>query len=156
MPVTDLLRIPGLFLPLLTTGCSVAMALSGEPEPNFEAFEIGSSRKQVEIQLGKPVSSESLPNGKQKDTYQFVVGDAPNGSRAVLNFYYDLATLGIWELPATIIEASQGEDQETKIVYSPTDAVEAIEGYTPPPKSQAEQDAIKAQEEYSNTNREEE
>ena len=37
---------------LMLTGCSVAMALSGHPEPNFDAFEVGATRKQVEVQLG--------------------------------------------------------------------------------------------------------
>lgn len=46
-------------LPLLS-GCSVAMALSGTPEPNFEAFEVGSNRKQVEIQLGSPIASQQV------------------------------------------------------------------------------------------------
>jgi len=54
-------------LPLLS-GCSVAMALSGTPEPNFEAFEVGSSRKQVEIQLGSPIASQQLDGGKKEDT----------------------------------------------------------------------------------------
>ena len=39
------------FMPSIS-GCSVAMALHGKQEPNFAAFEEGSSRKQVEIELG--------------------------------------------------------------------------------------------------------
>ncbi len=45
----------GASLSLTATGCSVAMALSGNPEPNFKAFEIGSSRQVVETQLGQPI-----------------------------------------------------------------------------------------------------
>ena len=39
------------------------MALSGNPQPNFETFDVGSPRKQVEIQLGQPDSNERLDNG---------------------------------------------------------------------------------------------
>lgn len=117
---------------LLLTGCSVAMALSGHPEPNFDAFEVGSTRKQVEIQLGTPVSTTKLENGKQQDTYRFEIGNAPNGHRAIMNVYIDLATLGLWELPGTIIEAMMGEEHETTIVYSADDRVLEIKGYRPP------------------------
>ena len=54
---------------LTVTGCSVAMALSGNPEPNFKAFEIGSSRQVVETQLGHPIASQTLEDGQTKDTY---------------------------------------------------------------------------------------
>src|SRR5881409_1809001 len=92
---------PGLYVLLALAGCSVAMALHGTPEPNFKAFEVGSSRQQVEIQLGKPVSSEQLGEGKKKDTYRFELGNSPNGHRAKMNLYIDLATFGLWEVPGT-------------------------------------------------------
>ena len=138
----------GLYLALTLSGCSVAMALSGSPEPNFNAFEIGSTRKQVEIQLGTPVASQTIEQGKTKDTYQYEMGNAPNGHRATMNFYMDLATIGLWEFPMTIIEAMMGETHETQILYSGEDRVVAIEGYTPPPPSTALKEAREAQEKY--------
>src|SRR5262249_52103449 len=77
----------GASLSLTVTGCSVAMALSGNPEPNFKAFEIGSTRQVVETQLGHPVASQKLEDGKQKDTYQYEMGNSPNGHRALMNLY---------------------------------------------------------------------
>ena len=118
---------------LVLTGCSVAMALSGHPEPNFDAFEVGSSRKQVESQLGTPISATKLESGKREDTYRFETGNAPNGHRAMMNVYIDLVTIGLWELPGTIIEAMMGEEHETTIVYSADDRVLEIKGYRPPP-----------------------
>jgi len=118
---------------LVLTGCSVAMALSGHPEPNFDAFAVGSSRKQVEIQLGTPVSTTKLESGKREDTYRFETGNAPNGHRAMMNVYIDLVTIGLWELPGTIIEAMMGEEHETTIVYSADNRVLEIKGYRPPP-----------------------
>ena len=121
---------PVLFL-MMCSGCSVAMALNGSPQPDFEAFDVGSSRKQVEIQLGQPVNSETLDNGNIKDLYVFEVGNSPNGGRATMNFYLDFATLLLWEIPGTIIELMMGEDQETFVVYDQFDRVVRIGGYRP-------------------------
>lgn len=131
---------------LALAGCSVAMALNGNPEPNFKAFEVGSSRQQVEIQLGKPVVSQPLGEGKKKDSYRFEIGNSPNGHRAMMNLYIDLATLGIWELPGTIVEAMMGHEEETRIIYDANDRVLAIEGYTPPQPAGTLKEAIEAQE----------
>ncbi len=136
----------GLYVLLALAGCSVAMALHGTPEPNFKAFEVGSSRQQVEIQLGKPVASQPLGEGKKKDSYRFEIGNSPNGHRALMNFYIDLGTFGLWELPGTIVEAMMGHDEETRIIYDANDRVLAIEGYTPPEPTGALKEAIEAQE----------
>lgn len=122
------------------------MALNGTPEPNFKAFEIGSSRQVVETQLGHPIASQKLEDGKKKDTYQYEIGNSPNGHRALLNFYFDLATIGIWELPGTIIEARMGQTEETRITYNSEDRVVVIEGYTPPEPTGPLKEAIEAQE----------
>src|SRR2546422_5795260 len=114
----------GLYVLLALAGCSVAMALHGTPEPNFKAFEVGSSRQQVEIQLGKPVASQPLGEGKKKDSYRFEIGNSPNGHRALMNFYIDLGTFGLWELPGTIVEAMMGHDEETRIIYDANDRSE--------------------------------
>jgi hypothetical protein len=136
----------GVYVVLALAGCSVAMALSGTPQPNFKAFEVGSSRQQVEIQLGKPVTSQPLGEGKKKDTYHFEMGNSPNGHRAMMNLYIDLATIGIWELPGPIIEAMMGHEEETRIVYDANDRVLAIEGFTPPEPTGALKESIEAHE----------
>jgi len=136
----------GLYVLLALAGCSVAMALHGTPDPNFKAFEVGSSRQQVEIQLGKPVASQPLGEGKKKDIYRFEIGNSPNGHRAMMNLYIDLATIGLWELPGTIVEAMMGHEEETRIVYDANDRVLAIEGFTPSEPTGALKEAIEAQE----------
>src|SRR6266487_4250491 len=138
----------GLYAMLALAGCSVAMAMHGNPEPNFKAFETGSSRQQVEIQLGKPVASQPLGEGKKKDSYRFEIGNSPNGHRALMNFYIDLGTIGIWELPGTIVEAMMGHQEETRIVYDANDRVLAIEGYTPPEPTGALKESIEAHEKF--------
>jgi hypothetical protein len=138
-------RMLGLTCCLSCSGCSILMAMSGTPEPNFDAFQVGSTRQQVEEQLRGPVSSEVLPDGKRVSTYHYEMGNAPNGHRALMNAYIDFYTLGIWELPATIIEAMMGHDEESRIVYGPDDRVLEIHGYRPPPPSAVELEAIEAQ-----------
>jgi hypothetical protein len=142
-PVLSLLMC----LPL--TGCSVAMALSGTPEPKFDAFEVGSSRKQVEIQLGTPLSTQRLDQGKRLAIYRYEMGNSPNGHRAMMNLYIDLATIGLWELPGTVIEAMMGSTEESRIIYGPDDRVLEIHGYRPPPPSPELKKAKEAQEQYT-------
>ncbi|MDT7042584.1 hypothetical protein [Candidatus Nitronereus thalassa] len=136
---------PLILVLLFSSGCSVAMALNGKPQPNFEAFEVGSKRQMVELQLGTPVSSEPLEGGRHRDAYQFEMGNSPNGHRALWNLYMDFATFGIWEIPGTVIEGVMGEEELTYIVYDQNDRVVSIEGYTPPKPSPALQEAIAAQ-----------
>ena len=148
---TALPILGGVALLLASTGCSVAMALSGTPEPNFDAFKVGSPRQQVEIQLGAPISTESPGEGKTRDTYEYEIGNGPNGHRAIMNLYIDLATFGIWELPGTIIEARMGKTVNTTILYSEGDRVLEIQGYLPPPPSPELKKAQKEQEKYRRT-----
>ncbi len=137
-----------MYIALATSGCSVAMAVHGTPEPNFNAFEVGSSRQQVEIQLGKPAASQILEDGKTKVSYRYEIGNAPNGDRALMNFYIDFGTILLWEFPATIIEATMGEMQETEVTYNKEDRVLAIEGYIPPEPSEALKKAREDQKQF--------
>jgi hypothetical protein len=127
------------------------MALHGKPEPNFEAFEEASSRKQVEIQLGTPIASEVLGDGNTKSTYQFETGNSPNGARATIYFYYyDLVTFGLAEPIFTIIELVQGRMEESRIIYDPQERVISIQGYIPPQPSAALKAGMEGQEQYKN------
>jgi hypothetical protein len=144
--LTRLAVLPLLGLPL--AGCSIAMALSGTPEPNFDAFEVGSTRKQVEVQLGTPVTTQPLGEGKRLDIYHYEIGNSPNGHRALMNFYIDLATIGIWELPGTVIEAMMGRTEESRIIYGAEDRVLEIHGYRPPSPSSELKKAVQAQDKY--------
>lgn len=142
-------RLPLILCLLFTPGCSVGMALNGTPQPNFEAFEVGDKRQQVEVQLGQPISSEQVDGGRSRDAYQFEMGNSPNGHRALWNLYMDFATFGIWEIPGTAIEGVMGEEEVTYIVYDQDDRVVAIEGYTPPEPSPALRKAIEDQKRFS-------
>ena len=50
--------------------CSVGMALSGSDNPDLGAIRVGASRGEVEMHLGRPVSSITLAQGHRADTYE--------------------------------------------------------------------------------------
>jgi len=137
-----------LYFLIATSGCSITMALHGNAEPDFEAFEVGSTRKQVEIQLGTPVSSKALENGHKEDAYKYEIGNSPNGGRAAVNFYVDLYTIGLAEPILTVIELLQGHNEESQIIYDADDRVLEVHGYTPPAPSAAMKAAQESQEQY--------
>src|SRR5262245_45086379 len=88
---------------LLSTGCSVGMAMSGKEAPNLGAFGIGSPRGVVEVHMGMPSSTSTLPNGNRLDVYTYEIGNAPSAGRAVGHAAMDVLTLGIWEIIGTPI-----------------------------------------------------
>ena len=133
------------YLMATMSGCSIVLALNGTHEPDFDAFAVGSSREQVEAQLGLPKLTEVQSEGARKDTYEVEIGNSPNAGRATFNFYMDLATIGIWELPGTIIEATMGEMEQIHVTYDRDNRVTAIDGYRPPAPTAAMKDAMERQ-----------
>ena len=107
------------------------MALKGDQQPNFESFDIGSSRIQVERQLGEASETKNLENGTLQKTYQYVIGDTPSGARATMHILLDAVTLFIWEIPGTIMESRKGHKKETVVVYDQNDRAIQIQGYKP-------------------------
>jgi hypothetical protein len=103
--------------PLVLTGCSVGMALSGEKQPDLAACRVGAERSDIELQLGKPVAGSDLPDGSQSCTYQYQVGNEPSPGRAVVHGAMDVLTLGLWEVVGTPIEAVQGQKYNMTVVY---------------------------------------
>lgn len=138
----------GLYAILVLSGCSIAMALSGNKQPNFDYIVVGAPRNQVEVELGHPTATNELTDGKQEATYKYEMGNSPNTGRAWVNFYVDLATFGLAEPILSIIELLQGHDEETRIVYGPANKVLEIHGYTPPPISKVVIESEEAQEKY--------
>lgn len=117
------------------SGCSVGMALSGKEEPNLGAFRVGSTRGEVELQLGSPVSSVTTPEGMRVDLYEYEIGNKPSAGRAIGHGVMDILTLGLWEVIGTPIEGFQGEKKRLTIVYDAKDRVEAI-NQAPIPKEE--------------------
>jgi hypothetical protein len=138
----------GLYAILFLSGCSIGMALSGNKQPNFDHIVVGTPRNQVEAEFGHPVATNPLTDGKQEASYKYEMGNSPNTGRAWVNFYVDLATIGLAEPILTIIELLQGHDEETKIVYGPDNKILEIHGYIPPPISKVVIESEESQEKF--------
>ena len=138
----------GLYAILVLSGCSIGMALSGNKQPNFDYIVVGAPQNQVEAEFGHPTATNESTDGKQEATYKYEMGNSPNTGRAWVNFYIDLATIGLAEPILTIIELLQGHDEETRIVYGSDKKILEIHGYTPPPISKVVIEAEESQERY--------
>jgi hypothetical protein len=144
-----LITMCGLYALLLLSGCSVAMALSGQKEPNFDYITVGAPRNQVEAEFGHPSSTNVLADGRQEATYKYEMGNSPNPARATMWGYAWLTIIGILGEPIySLIELNMGNDQETQIVYGSDNNVLEIHGYTPPPVSKVVIEADESQEKY--------
>lgn len=138
----------GLYAILTLSGCSIAMALHGNKDPNFEHITVGATKEEIGYEFNKPGTSKDLGDGKTEVTYKYEIGNSPNPGRAWMNFYFDFITIGFAELILTPIELFQGKDVETRIVYDPGNKALEILGYTPPPISAAVATAQEEQEKY--------
>ena len=137
-----------LYAIVVLSGCSIGMALSGNKQPNFDYIVVGAPRNQVEAEFGHPAAINESGDGKQETIYKYEMGNSPNTGRAWVNFYIDLATIGLAEPILSIIELFQGHDEETRIVYGPDNKILEIHGYTPPPISKVVIEADESQEKY--------
>ena len=138
----------GLYAMLLLSGCSIAMALHGNKEPDFQHIKVGATKDEIEFEFNQPGTSKELGDGKTEITYKYEIGNSPNPGRAGVNGYIDLYTIGLAEPILTIIELVQGDDVETQIVYGPDQRVLEIRGYVPPPPSAELKAAQEEQEKY--------
>lgn len=141
--------ICGLYAILVLAGCSIAMALSGHPEPKFDYIKIGATREEVEFEMGAPMSVQALSDGKQEATYKYEMGNTVNPGRAAVWGYAWLTIIGILGEPIySFIELAQGNDEETKIVYGQDNRALALSGYSPPPMSAEMKAAQEEQEKH--------
>ena len=139
----------GLYAILVLSGCSIAMALHGNKEPDFQHIKVGATKEEIEFEFNQPGTSKDLGNGLTEITYKYEVGNSPNPGRAAVNGYVDLYTIGLAEPILTLIELFQGDDVETGIVYGPDKRVLEIHGYTPPQPSAELKAAREEQERYT-------
>ena len=108
-------------------GCSVGMALAGDETPDLSVVKIGAIKDDVEVHLGEPSKISELPKGAKEAAYKFEVGNDPDALRAVGHGALDVASLGLWEIVGTPIEASTGKERELTITYDEFGMVKKIE-----------------------------
>ncbi|MDH5764239.1 MAG: hypothetical protein OEZ51_14810 [Nitrospinota bacterium] len=129
------------------SSCSVIMAMSGEEEPDLKILQAGSSREDVEKQLGEPVQSE--PNGSGvRATYEYETGDPPDGRRALAHIFLNLYTIGLYEIVGTAAELGvhSGEDNKITVTYDANGKVEEISEPVPVKQAEATSSSQEAQE----------
>ncbi len=108
---------------IISSGCAVGMAASGEKKVRTEILEVGQSRLIVEEVLGRPVSRIEDSNERRTDVYEFKTGDEGSTKRAWLHGVMDVLTFTLWEIPASLYEASQGDKNSITITYGSDDRV---------------------------------
>lgn len=109
-------------------GCSIYLAHDGHPGANLESFGVGTLEQEVERQLGTPSTVEPIGAGKRRAVYRAEMTKRPNHLRALTHYILDLATLGIWELPATVYELSREHRMgEVGFVYGPDNRILEIQ-----------------------------
>jgi hypothetical protein len=107
------------------------MALSGNKEPNLQAIHVGSTRAEVEAQLGPPADSVPTNYGARTDVYVYEAGNEPSVVRAIVHILYDAITFGFYEIIATPAEAMLGEKRRLPIYYGADSLVAGINETAP-------------------------
>jgi hypothetical protein len=107
----------------LVSAGSVGMALSGNEEPDLGAIKVGTSRGEVQMQLGSPKHSLTLDDGRRTDLYEYEIGNEPSAGRAIGHGAMDVLTFGLWEVVGAPIEGVQGERYQATITYDRDDKV---------------------------------
>jgi hypothetical protein len=99
------------------------MAVSGNDNPDLGAVRVGATRGEVQMQLGSPVRTTTLPDGTRTDLYEYEIGNEPSAARAIGHGVMDVLTLGAWEIIGTPIEGFQGQKYQATIAYDQEDKV---------------------------------
>ena len=111
-------------------GCSIYLAHAGRPGVNPESFAVGTPAQEVERQFGTPATVESIGSGRRRAIYRVEITKQSNNLRALTHAILDYATLGIWELPATVYELRREHRMgEVGFVYGPDDRILEIQDY---------------------------
>lgn len=108
------------------SGCSVGMALSGKKDPDLSVIKPGANRSVVELQLGSPIKTATLENGKTSAVYEYEMGNEPSAGRAVAHGAMDVLTFGIWEVVGTPIEIINGDKYQLTVTYNVDDKVSHV------------------------------
>ena len=99
--------------------------MSGTPDPNVGALDIGQSRDIVLLNLGQPTRTIATEEGRS-DIFQLERGNQPSTGRAVGHAVMDVLTIGIWEVVGSPIEGFTGDEFTLSVEYDAEDKVKKI------------------------------
>lgn len=124
------------FLPIVSVvivssqGCSVYLASHQPDKKDLTVLERGTPRQDVAAELGAPIWSEN----RNKDTaeiYKFKQGYSKSVKlgRTLFHAIADVVSLGVWEIPGTLIEkvGLHGTDMTAKVSYDAEGRVQTSE-----------------------------
>lgn len=124
------------FLPIVsvvmvsTQACSVYLASHQPDKKDLTVLERGTPRQDVAAELGAPIWSEA----RNKDTveiYKFKQGYSKSVKlgRTLFHAIADVASIGVWEIPGTLIEkvGLHGMDTTAKVSYDAEGRVQTSE-----------------------------
>lgn len=113
-----------------TQGCSVYLASHQPDKKDLTVLERGTPRQDVEAELGAPISLEDR-NNDTVEIYKFKQGYSKSAKlgRTLFHAIADVASLGVWEIPGTLIEKAglHGTDLTAKVSYDAEGRVQSSE-----------------------------
>jgi hypothetical protein len=115
-----------LLLLMFCTSCSVGMAMSGNNDPNVQYVKTGATRGEIELSVGKPLKTETAPNGNTVQTYKYITGNEPSAGRAWMHGIFDVLSLGLWEFVGTTYEYARVDHGRIDVEYGNDDRVVSI------------------------------
>jgi hypothetical protein len=132
-------------LVFLTQGCIAAIALPLLKGGSPDKLSVASGQKEVKAELGKPIASQSTPDGGRVDTYDYrlnrtgVQSDAKFDGQALqgLGYYllFNIATYGVLDLAVSsyLVYHTLTTDprNSVKIAFGPDDRVAWIGSPSP-------------------------
>lgn len=111
---------------MVSSGCSVFMAIKQPDYKDTNVLNKGTSRSKVVAELGAPVLTEEK-EGKKKDVFVFKQGYG-KGNKAARAFFHataDVFSFGLWEVIGTPAEAiASGKNMKVEVIYDKDDNVE--------------------------------
>ena len=102
---------------LLTSGCSVNMAMQGQKEPEHSVVKREAYRSDIEYHFGAPLSETKHCDGTVSAIYEYEDGREASAGRAIVHGIMDVLTLGIWEFIGTPVEVCKGDKMRMNVKY---------------------------------------
>jgi len=115
----------------LLTACSVVQATSGPECKNLSVLDKGTDRYLVLAELGQPVVTETIEDGRKCDVFSFKQGQhgAVKAGKALAYGAAAVMTLGLSEVVASPLEgaAGKGAEVKAKVLYDAANKVDQVE-----------------------------
>ena len=104
--------------PLLLSGCSVGMAMSGEEQKDASIAYPGAPRTAVIAKLGPPEATTTNDDGTFTDSWIVVKGNKSSGGRAAMHAGLDVLTIGLWEVVGTPLEMGASHEDRRRLIVT--------------------------------------